>query len=148
MFYPFEHDPTVIFADIHEDGRYNFPQSGFPHEIGKGPAKGRKLNIPLLPLSADDDFLMMWDKVDQFIRNWEPQFIFMNCGADGLNGDPLAHLHYSSRAHTRAASSLCQIAEEFADGRIVGVGGGGYDLRNVGKAWVAVVNAFLETPMR
>lgn len=148
VFYPFEHDPTVIFADIHEDGRYNFPQSGFSHEVGKGPAKGRKLNIPLLPLSADDDFLMMWDKVDQFIRNWEPQFIFMNCGADGLNGDPLAHLHYSARAHTKAASSLCQIAEEFADGRIVGVGGGGYDLRNVGKAWVAVVDAFLETPMR
>ncbi|MDG4595607.1 MAG: acetoin utilization protein AcuC [Candidatus Contendobacter sp.] len=148
VYYPFEADPTVIFADIHEDGRYNFPQSGFPHEVGKGPAKGRKLNIPLLPLSADDDFMMMWDKVEGFLRQWEPQFIFMNCGADGLSGDPLAHLHYSFRAHGRAARGLCQIAEEFAEGRIVGVGGGGYDLRNIGKAWVAVVDAFLETPMR
>jgi acetoin utilization protein AcuC len=148
LFYPFESDPTVIFADIHEDGRYNFPQSGFPHEIGKGPAKGRKLNIPLLPLSADDDFMMMWDKVEGFLRPWEPQFIFMNCGADGLDGDPLAHLHYSFRAHGRAARGLCQIAEEFAEGRIVGVGGGGYDLRNIGKAWVAVIDSFLETPMR
>lgn len=148
LFYPFESDPTVIFADIHEDGRYNFPQSGFPHEVGKGPAKGRKLNIPLLPLSADDDFLMMWDKVEEFIRKWEPQFIFMNCGADGLDGDPLAHLHYSSRAHSRAARGLCQIAEDFAEGRILGVGGGGYELRNVSKAWVAVVDSFLETPMR
>lgn len=25
VYYPFEADPTVIFADIHEDGRYNFP---------------------------------------------------------------------------------------------------------------------------
>ena len=148
LFYPFESDPTVIFADIHEDGRYNFPQSGFPHEVGKGPAKGRKLNIPLLPLSADDDFLMMWDKIESFIRQWEPQFIIMNCGADGLDGDPLAHLHYSARAHSRAARSLCQIAEEFADGRLLAVGGGGYDLRNVGKAWVAVIDALLETPMR
>ncbi len=148
LFYPFESDPTVIFADIHEDGRYNFPQSGFPHEVGKGPAKGRKLNIPLLPLSADDDFMMMWDKVEGFVRQWEPQFIFMNCGADGLDGDPLAHLHYSFRAHSRAARGLCQIAEEFAEGRIVGVGGGGYDLRNISKAWVAVIDSFLETPMR
>ena len=147
LFYPFESDPTVIFADIHEDGRYNFPQSGFPHEIGKGEAKGRKLNIPLLPLSADDDFMMMWDKVEGFLRQWKPQFIFMNCGADGLDGDPLAHLHYSARAHARAARGLCQIAEEFAEGRILGVGGGGYELRNVGKAWVAVVDAFLEAPM-
>jgi acetoin utilization protein AcuC len=148
VFYPFESDPTVIYADIHEDGRYNFPQSGFPHEIGKGAAKGRKLNIPLLPLSADPDFLMMWDKVEAFVRQWQPQFIVMNCGADGLDGDPLAHLHYTYRAHARAARGLCEIAEEFADGRILGVGGGGYDLRNVGKAWVAVIDAFLETPMR
>lgn len=148
VFYPFESDPTVIYADIHEDGRYNFPQSGFPHETGKGEAKGRKLNIPLLPLSADSDFLMMWDKVEEFVRQWKPQFIVMNCGADGLGGDPLAHLHYTTRAHARAARSLCEIAEEFAEGRILAVGGGGYDLRNVGKAWVAVIDAFLETPMR
>ena len=147
LYYPFESDPKVIFADIHEDGRYNFPQSGFSHEVGKQAAKGRKLNIPLLPLSADDDFFMMWEKVESFIRRWEPQFIIMNCGADGLNGDPLAHLHYTARAHRRAATSLCEIAEEFAEGRILGVGGGGYDLHNVGKAWVAVVDALLETPM-
>ena len=147
VFYPFESDPTVIYADIHEDGRYNFPQSGFPHEVGKGSAKGRKLNIPLLPLSADDDFLMMWDKVEDFLRQWQPQFVFMNCGADGLNGDPLSHLHYSARVHGRAARGLCQIAEDFADGRILAVGGGGYDLRNIGQAWTAVVDAFLETPM-
>ncbi|MBK8507912.1 MAG: acetoin utilization protein AcuC [Candidatus Competibacteraceae bacterium] len=148
VFYPFEADPTVIFADIHEDGRYNFPQSGFSYEAGKGAAKGRKLNIPLLPLSADDDFMMMWEKIEDFVRRWEPQFVFMNCGADGLNGDPLAHLHFTARAHARAARGLCQIAEDYAEGRIIGVGGGGYDLRNIANAWTAVVDCFLEAPMR
>ncbi len=147
VFYPFEYDPKVIVADIHEDGRYIFPQSGFSHEVGKGEAKGMKLNIPLLPLSADEEFLVMWEKVESFLRDRRPQFIFVNCGADGLSGDPLAHLHYSFRAHARAAEGLCRIAEEFAEGRIVAVGGGGYDLHNVGKAWAAVINAFLETPM-
>ena len=56
--------------------------------------------------------------------------------------------HYTARAHSRAACGLCQIAEEFAEGRIVGVGGGGYDLRNISKAWTAVVDSFLEAPMR
>lgn len=148
IYYPFEEDPRVIFADIHEDGRYNFPQSGFSYEVGKGEAKGRKLNLCLLPLSRDDDFLVLWKKVEEFLRQWQPQFVIMQCGADGLDGDPLAHLHYSSRAHATAAESLCQIAEEFAEGRIIGVGGGGYDLRNIGKAWSAVVNTFLESPMR
>lgn len=147
VFYPFESDPTVIFADIHEDGRYNFPQTGFSYEVGKGEARGRKLNIPLLPLSADNDFMLMWDKTEAFVREWQPQFIFLNSGADGLNGDPLAHLHYSARAHSRAVLSLCQIAEECAEGRLLVVGGGGYDLRNVAKAWTTVVNTLLEAPM-
>lgn len=147
IYYPFEDDPRVIFADIHEDGRYNFPQSGFAHEVGKGEAKGRKLNIPLLPLSGDEEFFMMWQKVEDFLRQWKPQFVIMQCGADGLDGDPLAHLHYSALAHARATESLCRIAEEFAEGRLVAVGGGGYDLRNVCQAWTAVVDALLESPM-
>lgn len=147
VFYAFESDPKVIFADIHEDGRYLFPQTGFAYEVGRGEAKGRKLNIPLLPLSADSEFLMMWDKVEEFIRRWQPQIIILNCGADGLNGDPLSHLHYSARVYGKAAESLCAIAEEFCDGRIIAVGGGGYDAYGVGKAWTAVVEAFLETPM-
>lgn len=147
LFYPFETDPTVIFADIHEDGRYNFPNTGFPHEIGKGDAKGRKLNVPLLPLSGDQEFNMMWEKVEGFVDDWKPQFIFVNCGADGLDGDPLAHLHYSQQAHNRAIRSLCRIAERHSEGRILAVGGGGYDLRNVGRAWATVVNALLKSPM-
>jgi acetoin utilization protein AcuC len=148
VFYGFEADPRVIFADIHEDGRYLFPQTGFPYEVGRGDAKGRKLNIPLLPLSADTEFLMMWDKVEDFIRQWQPQIIILNCGADGLNNDPLSHLHYSAKVHSKAARGLCEIAEEFCEGRIIGVGGGGYDLHGLGKAWTAVVEAFLEAPMR
>jgi acetoin utilization protein AcuC len=147
IYYPFEADPRLIFADIHEDGRYLFPNTGFACEIGIGEAEGRKLNLPLLPLSADVEFMAMWDKVEAFIRQWEPQFVIMNCGADGLNDDPLSHLHYSPRAHTRAAESLCRIAEEFAEGRLLAVGGGGYDLHSVGRAWSAVVHALLESPM-
>ncbi|MEZ5583051.1 MAG: hypothetical protein R3F37_10085 [Candidatus Competibacteraceae bacterium] len=91
---------------------------------------------------------MMWENVVKFMRQWEPQFIILNCGADGLQGDPLTHLHYTIQAHTRAAMDMCAIAEEFAEGRIVAVGGGGYELSNISRAWTAVVNAFLEAPMR
>ncbi len=147
IYYPFEADPKLIFADIHEDGRYLFPNTGFEHETGVGEAAGRKLNLCLLPLSADKEFMAMWSRIETFLRQWEPQFIILNCGADGLNDDPLSHLHYSPRAHSRAAESVCRFAEEFAGGRLVAVGGGGYDLHSVGRAWAAVVHALLETPM-
>lgn len=146
LYYPFEEDPKVIFADIHEDGQYNFPRSGFDHEVGKGAAEGRKLNLNLLPLAGDKEFLQHWERVEAFLADAAPEFIILNCGADGMTGDPLAHLHYSPRAYDRAARALCQIAENHASGRLLAVGGGGYELRNVGRAWTAVVNAFLEAP--
>ncbi len=147
LYYPFESDPTVIFADIHEDGRYNFPRCGFDHEVGKGAAEGKKMNRSLLPLSGDKDFFKHWDTMLPFVRQFEPQFIFVNCGADGLDGDPLAHLHYTTRPHSRVIRDLCAVAEEFAQGHLIAVGGGGYDLRNVGKAWSTVVEQLLESPM-
>ncbi len=148
IYYPFESDPRVIFADIHEDGRYCYPQSGFAYEVGKGAAKGRKLNIPLLPLANDQDFFMVWERLEDFLSHFQPEFFILNCGADSLGGDPLSHLHFTERAHAHAARQLCKMAEEFASGRIIGVGGGGYDPYNIGRAWSEVVNAFLETPMK
>ena len=53
VFYGFEDDPDLIFADIHEDGRYLYPGTGAAEETGTGRARGTKLNIPMAP-GADD----------------------------------------------------------------------------------------------
>ena len=37
MYYGFESDPDLIFADIHEDGRYLYPGTGSAAETGPGP---------------------------------------------------------------------------------------------------------------
>ncbi|HZC00492.1 MAG TPA: acetoin utilization protein AcuC, partial [Gammaproteobacteria bacterium] len=42
-----------------------------------------------------------------------------------------------------AAERLCEIADRCCQGRILGLGGGGYNLRNIAVAWTAVVRAFL-----
>ena len=34
VFYGFESDPRVLFADIHEDGRYLYPGTGGPIRDG------------------------------------------------------------------------------------------------------------------
>src|SRR5258708_30108910 len=52
VFYAFEDDPDLIFADIHEDGNHLYPGTGREDETGMGAAKGTKLNIPLAPRSA------------------------------------------------------------------------------------------------
>jgi acetoin utilization protein AcuC len=140
VFYGFESDPRAVIGDIHEDGRFLYPGTGRATETGKGAAEGTKLNTPLPPGAGDADFILAFDRIEEFIRGFGPDLILLQCGADGLSGDPLTHLEYSSAAHAYASSKLHSLAHEVCDGRILAMGGGGYDPVNVRDAWSEVVN--------
>src|SRR5438270_826680 len=60
VFYAFEEDPAVVFADLHEDGRYLYPGTGARQESGRGAAEGTKLNLPLPPGADDEVFAQVW----------------------------------------------------------------------------------------
>ncbi len=145
VYYGFEDDPDLLFADLHEDGRFLYPGTGAAEETGTGRARGTKLNIPLAPGADDDDFREAWQAVEAYLRKMQPQFIIMQCGADSLEGDPITHLCLTEEAHAEAAASLCRLADEYCDGRIIGTGGGGYNRRNLARAWTRVVQAFAES---
>lgn len=143
VFYAFEDDPELIYADIHEDGRYLYPGTGFNDETGIGGAKGTKLNISM-PMYADDkDFYHAWAKVETYIQQQKPEFILMQCGADSIKGDPITHMYYSENVHQYAARRLSSLAREFCQGRLVATGGGGYNRKNLARAWTGVVNGLL-----
>ena len=143
VFYAFEDDPDLIFADIHEDGRWLYPGTGSAHETGKAKAQGTKLNIPLEPGADDAAFQRVWPEVENFIRAGRPQFIILQAGADSIASDPITHLRFTPAAHAHAATRLCALADEFCAGRIIGLGGGGYDRANLAAAWTGVVQALL-----
>ena len=145
VFYSFEDDPDLLLVDIHEDGRFLYPGTGAETETGSGGARGTKLNIALAPGADDADFTVVWRRVEQYLESMRPEFIILQCGADSLEGDPITHLALSEEAHASAAASLCRIAEAHADGRIIGTGGGGYNRRNLARAWTRVVQSFVET---
>ena len=144
VYYGFEHDPALIFADLHEDGRFLYPGTGSIEETGTGAARGTKLNLPLAPGSGDAAFHQAWELVEAHLERHQPQFLIFQCGADSLEGDPITHLRLTEEAHAHAATRLALIADRFASGRILGVGGGGYNRRNLARAWTRVVQAFVE----
>ena len=144
LYYPYESDPDLIVADIHEDGMFLYPGTGGEEERGKGEAEGAKLNIPMQPGAGDRQFIEEWERVVDFLGRHRPEFIIFQCGADSLAGDPLAHLKYSPAAHAHAARSLCRLANEMALGRIMGFGGGGYNRGNLALAWNAVLKEFIQ----
>jgi acetoin utilization protein AcuC len=144
VFYSFEDEPRLIFIDMHEDGKFLYPGTGAVTETGKGIAAGSKLNIPMPPQSDDELFFKMWPHVEKFLERNQPEFILFQCGADSIKGDPITHLEYSENAHAYAAKSLSRIAEQYCGGKLLAMGGGGYNHDNIAKTWTAVVNALAE----
>jgi acetoin utilization protein AcuC len=145
VFYSFESDPHLIFADLHEDGRFLYPGTGAASETGEGAAKGSKLNLPLPPGAGDAEFQLAWEQVEAHLKAGKPEFILFQCGADSIAGDPITHLRFTPAAHAHAAKRLCAIAEELCGGRIVGMGGGGYNRTNIALGWNGVLESFLAT---
>jgi acetoin utilization protein AcuC len=143
VFYAFEEDANLIFADIHEDGRYLYPGTGRADETGKGAAAGTKLNLPVPPGATDEVFDLVWPKVIAHLTAHDPEFIILQCGADSLEGDPITHLRFSPAAHGRAASDLAALADRIGHGRVLGLGGGGYNRGNLAQGWNAVVEGLL-----
>ena len=141
VFYGFEDDPDLIFADIHEDGRFLYPGTGAASETGRGEAEGTKMNVPLPPGAGDSEFNEVWPGVMDYLRAARPEFILLQCGADSLDGDPITHLQFSEASHARAATDLRALAENQCDGRLVAMGGGGYNRQNLARAWTRVVEA-------
>lgn len=139
VFYAFEADPQLIIADIHEDGRTLYPGTGAAGETGKGAAAGSKLNVPV-PAGADDAaFAEVWPRVLAFIEAARPEFIILQCGADSVAGDPITHLAFTPAAHGRAARDLASLADRLGHGRVLALGGGGYNRANLAAAWNNVV---------
>jgi acetoin utilization protein AcuC len=144
VYYAFEDDPALVFADTHEDGRFLYPGTGAASEIGSGTATGVKLNLPLRPGAGDAEFLAAWPAIEAHLERHRPEFVLFQCGADSLGGDPITHLALTEAAHAQAAARLCALADQYAGGRILGFGGGGYNRRNIARAWTRVVQAFVE----
>ncbi len=145
VFYAFESDPDLRFADIHEDGSTLYPGTGSAQESGSGEAIHTKLNLPLRAGAGDAEFEQAWQRVEAYLRERPSEFIILQCGADSIRGDPITHLQFTPQAHAHAASRLCAIADQEGHGRVLGLGGGGYDRQNLAKAWTAVVRALLDS---
>ena len=93
--------------------------------------------------ATDDDFRREWQRIEAYLRDTRPEFILLQCGADSLHGDPLTHLAFSEEAHAHAAAQVCRIADELGHGRVLAMGGGGYNRQNLARAWTRVVEALV-----
>jgi acetoin utilization protein AcuC len=121
----------VLTISIHETGEVLFPGTGFEYETGSGQGEGYTVNIPMPPYADDELFLYAFDgTVPPLIEKFRPDIVVTQLGVDSFHSDPLAHLNYSIRGFCEVVKKIKEIAPQW-----VALGGGGYDVMNVAKAW-------------
>ena len=130
-------DPGVLTVSVHESGRYLFPQTGFPDELGEGVSAGTSVNLPLEPHTGEGAWLAaVLGLVPSLAAVFGPDVVVSQHGSDAHAWDPLAHLRTTTTVMGEAARMVDAIAHRWAAGRWLATGGGGYDAyRVVPRAW-------------
>jgi acetoin utilization protein AcuC len=129
--YAFYRRSDVLTISTHERGDRLFPGTGFAEEIGEGPGRGYAVNLPLQPHTDDAVYLDAFDAVvPPLVRAFQPDVVVAQLGIDSHRTDPLTHLGLSVEGFAEAVRRIVGLAP-----RLVALGGGGYDVANVARAW-------------
>lgn len=130
----FDSDPRVLYVSTHASPFY--PGTGDIGEIGRGEARGTKVNIPLPHGTGDRGFIDAYERVAvPVMERHQPQLVLVSSGWDSHARDPLGTLNVSTAAYTRAAAVVLDAARRLSGGRVVVVLEGGYDAHAL--AWCA-----------
>lgn len=126
-------DRNVLTISTHERGDRLFPGTGFVEEMGEGEGRGYSVNLPLDVLTDSAVYLPAFETVvPPLVRAFRPDVVVAQLGIDSHRTDPLTHLALDVQGFARAVGRIAELAP-----RLVALGGGGYDVGNVARAWTA-----------
>ncbi len=129
--YAYYDTDRVLTISIHESGQWLFPGTGSVTDTGVGAGEGHAVNMPLEPGAGDVEFTAAFDRiVPAFVEAFAPDVLVTQLGVDTFATDPITHLTLT----TRGFEHMVRAFAEF-DLPWVALGGGGYDMSNVARAW-------------
>jgi acetoin utilization protein AcuC len=142
-------DPDVLTISLHETGRVLFPGTGDAADVGGGTAAGCAVNVAFPPGTGDAGWLRAFHAVvPPLLRAFAPDVLVTQHGCDSHALDPLAHMALSLDAQRASYAALHDLAHEFASGRWVALGGGGYEVVDVvPRAWAHLVALAAHRPI-
>jgi acetoin utilization deacetylase AcuC-like enzyme len=133
-------DKTVMYGSTHQMPLY--PGTGAKSERGE---HDTIVNAPLSPGDAGERFREAFESVIlPRLRNFSPEFLIISAGFDAHMRDPLANLNLVEADFAWATRKLMDIAARSAEGRVVSVLEGGYDLQALANSVAAHVSALMQ----
>jgi acetoin utilization protein AcuC len=144
----FYDDPRVLTCSVHESGRYLFPGTGAIAERGVGAGDGYSVNIPLPAFSGDGPYMRaIEDVIVPAVIDFSPDVIVTQDGVDPHHEDPLAHLQVRMATFPGLWRVLHRLADDAAGGRWIALGGGGYNVDVLPRAWALLFAEMTGVPL-
>ena len=120
----------VMTVSFHKYGEY-FPGTGDLRDIGAGKGKYYAVNFPLRDGIDDEVYETIFQPVmAKVMEIYQPSAVVLQCGADSLTGDRLGCFNLTLKGHGRCVEYI----RSFNLPLLI-LGGGGYTIRNVARAW-------------
>lgn len=135
-------DGSVFFFSTHQSPWY--PGTGRADETGTGSGKGTTLNCPLPAGSGRAEiFAAFDDKLTPAADAFGPQLVLISAGFDSRLGDPLGDFRLTDEDFAELTRKVRAIADRHAQGRVISMLEGGYNLAGLASAAQAHVAALL-----
>uniref|UniRef100_A0A8D3CVZ6 Protein deacetylase HDAC6 n=1 Tax=Scophthalmus maximus TaxID=52904 RepID=A0A8D3CVZ6_SCOMX len=142
--YLFQEDPSVLYFSVHryEQGSFwpHLPESdgGF---VGSGRAEGRTMNLSWNKVGMKDaDYITAFQQLLLPVAyEFQPELVLVSAGFDAAFGDPKGEMCVSPLCFHVLTHMLMSLAE----GRLVLVLEGGYDLQSTAEGAASCVRALL-----
>ncbi|GAQ90206.1 Histone deacetylase complex catalytic component HDA1 [Klebsormidium nitens] len=138
----FEGDPSVLYVSLHrhEAGHF-YPGTGGVYEVGSGQGAGYSVNIPW-PCGniGDSDYIAAFTRIIlPLAYQFAPDMTIISAGFDAAAGDPLGGCQVSPAGYAHMTSLLKPLAQ----GRMLIVLEGGYNLRSISSSLAACTQVLL-----
>jgi acetoin utilization deacetylase AcuC-like enzyme len=132
-------DKSVMYCSTHEMPLY--PGTGAVGERGEF---GTIVNAPLSAGDGGDAFREAFETVIlPRLREFKPDILIISAGFDAHTRDPLANLNLVEADFSWVTKKLMELSETTAQGRIVSLLEGGYDLQGLSRSVAAHVTALM-----
>ncbi len=135
-------DGTVLFFSTHQSPWY--PGTGRADETGTGAGRGKTINCPLPAGSGHDEIFNAFEtRLKPAVDLFRPELVLISAGFDSRLGDPLGQFKLSDADFAELTLLVRGLADQYAEGRVVSLLEGGYNLSGLASAVVAHAGALI-----